>query len=118
MGDIFRDTFLGFVRVHVLYHAAKDRIFGLEMMEELREHGYDLSPGTLYPTLHAMEKAGYLRAEQEVVSGKVRKYYRITPTGKRVLGQLQAKIRELTQEVLDDVTPTARRATGASRKSG
>lgn len=102
MGDIFRDTFLGFVRVHVLYHASKGRIFGLEMIEELREHGYQMSPGTLYPILHGMEKAGYLGVEQEVVSGKVRKYYRITGSGRGVLEELRARIRELTHEVLEE----------------
>jgi DNA-binding PadR family transcriptional regulator len=105
MGDIFRDTFLGFVRVHVLYHASKGRIFGLEMIEELREHGYQLSPGTLYPILHALEKAGHLRSEQAVVDGKVRKYYRITPRGRKVLEQLRARIRELTREVLEEQPP-------------
>ena len=102
MGDIFRDTFLGFIRVHVLYHASKDRIFGLEMIEELRRHGYDMSPGTLYPIFHAMEKAGYLQSEQAVVAGKVRKYYRITPGGRTVFAQLQDRIRELTREVLEE----------------
>ena len=102
MSDIFRETFLGFVRVHVLYHASKERIFGLEMIEELKRHGYSLSPGTLYPILHAMEKAKYLRSEQEVVVGKTRKYYRITATGSKALGKLQERIRELTAEVLDE----------------
>jgi len=71
------------------------------MIEELREHGYEISPGTLYPILHAMEKAGYLRAEQEVVGCKVRKYYKATLSGRKTLSMLQAKIRELTNEVLD-----------------
>lgn len=115
MGDIFRDTFLGFVRVHVLYHASKGPIFGLEMIEELREHGYDVSPGTLYPIFHGLEKAGYLEAEQSVVGGKMRKYYRITPTGSEVLEQLRDKIRELTREVLGDPTTGRPRA---ARRSG
>ena len=102
MSDIFRETFLGFVRVHVLYHASKERIFGVEMIEELKRHGYSMSPGTLYPILHAMEKAKYLRSVQEVVAGKTRKYYRITATGSKALGKLQEKIRELTDEVLDE----------------
>jgi PadR family transcriptional regulator PadR len=118
VGDIFRDTFLGFVRVHVLYHAAKQRIFGMEMIEELREHGYDMSPGTLYPMLHAMEKAGYLRSEQEVVAGKVRKYYRITPPGAKVLAQLQEKIRELTHEVLNEVPQQTAKRVRTSKSSG
>lgn len=103
LGDIFRDTFLGFMRVHILYHASKGPIFGLEMIEELREHGYQLSPGTLYPILHAMEQAGYLRCEHAVVDGKARKYYRATAPGKRVLIQLKDRIRELTREVLEDL---------------
>jgi DNA-binding PadR family transcriptional regulator len=75
------------------------------MIEELREHGYQLSPGTLYPILHALEKAGHLRSEQAVVDGKVRKYYRITPRGRKVLEQLRARIRELTHEVLEEQPP-------------
>lgn len=100
MSDIFRETFLGFVRVHVLHHASKQRIFGVEMIEELKEHGYSMSPGTLYPILHAMEQASYLSSEQEVVAGKTRKYYHITPMGLKVLGKLREKVRELTNEVL------------------
>lgn len=102
MADIFRDTFLGFIRVHVLFHAAKQPIYGAEMIEELREHGYKLSPGTLYPILHAMEEAKYVRSENLVVAGKTRKYYSATPTGRKVLAQLQEKIRELTNEVLEE----------------
>ena len=101
MRDIFRETFLGFIRVHLLHHAAKERIFGTEMIEELAHHGYELSPGTLYPILHAMENAGYLTSEQELVSGKLRRYYAITPAGRVVLDKLKQKVRELTREVLE-----------------
>lgn len=87
--------------MHILYHASKERIFGLEMIKELAEHGYDVSPGTLYPIFHGMEKAGYLESEREVVSGKVRKYYRITPNGHEILIQMQNKISELSNEILE-----------------
>src|SRR5687768_842477 len=75
---MIRDVFLSFVRVHILHHAAKGRIFGLEMIDELRRHGYALSPGTLYPILHGLEQSGLLKCEQEVVGGKMRKYYTAT----------------------------------------
>lgn len=107
MRDIFRDTFLGFIRVHLLHHAAHGRIYGAEMIEELRRHGYDLSPGTLYPVLHAMQDGGYLTSEQAVEAGKVRRYYRATPRGRAALEQLKRRIRELTAEVLDEETPAA-----------
>ena len=97
---ILRDIFLAFVRVHLLHHAAAERIYGLEMMEELRRHGYKMSPGTLYPILHGLEERGYLKSEQELAHGKIRKYYRATPAGRKLLEQLKSKIRELGNEVL------------------
>ena len=105
MRDIFRETFLGFIRVHLLHHASEERIFGTEMIEELRRHGYEIGPGTLYPILHGMESAGYLDSEQEVVGGKIRRYYSITPVGLEVLQQLKQKVRELTREVVGDHEP-------------
>ena len=72
MDDFFRDIFLAFVRVHLLYHAVEGPIYGMEMIEELARHGYTLSPGTLYPILHAMEAGEYLVSERQVVGGKVR----------------------------------------------
>lgn len=103
MADIFREAFLGFIRVHLLHHAAQGRIFGVEMIEELEEHGYKLSPGTLYPILHAMQDAGYLRSEVEVVAGRKRKYYRATPSGRKALRELKKKIRELSDEMFESV---------------
>jgi DNA-binding PadR family transcriptional regulator len=97
---MLRDIFLAFVRVHLLHHASAERIYGLEMMEELRRHGYEMSPGTLYPILHGLEERGYLRSEQEVANGKVRKYYRATAAGRKLVDQLKSKIRELEHEVL------------------
>ena len=97
--------FGGFVRMHVLYHAVKEPIFGVEMMEELARHGYDVGAGTLYPMLHQLEKAGYLSVNTEVVAGKKRKYYRATPEGAVALEQAKTKLRELVSEVLLDKPP-------------
>ena len=99
---ITRGVFLAFVRVHVLHHAAEGPIFGLEMIEELRHHGYSIGPGTLYPVLHSLQNAGCLRSKEEVVNGKQRKYYVATAKGKRVLVELRKKIRELVREVLKE----------------
>ncbi|HLK56928.1 MAG TPA: PadR family transcriptional regulator [Chthonomonadaceae bacterium] len=100
MPDFFRDIFLAFVRIHLLYHAAEGPIYGLEMIEELARHGYTLSPGTLYPILQNLESGGYLISYKQVINGKVRKYYRITDLGRSTLKQLRVQIRELVDEVL------------------
>lgn len=102
---IQRDFFLGFIRIHILHHAAQEPIFGLSMIEELRRHGYDISPGTLYPTLHGLEKDRLLEREDRVVGGRVRKYYSATPAGIRALEEAKVKIRELVAEVLEGQGP-------------
>lgn len=101
---MLRDFFLGSIKVHILYHASQGPVYGIEMIGELRRHGYELSPGTLYPALHALEKAGYLRQEVAVVKGKVRKYYTITDAGSKVLEGARVKIKELVWEVLTNKT--------------
>lgn len=99
---MIREFFLGFIKLHILYHASKGRICGVEVKEELRRHGYEISPGTLYPTLHALEEKGYLRSEVRVERGKRRKYYRITPLGEGMLARGKEKLHELVEEVLND----------------
>ena len=106
MADIFRDIFLSFVRVHLLHHAAEGPIYGLEMIQELARHGYDLSPGTLYPVFHGLEKAGYLVSQPRTVQGKIRRYYHITDAGREALALLRPKIRELVNEVLHEKEAT------------
>ncbi len=97
-----REFFLGFIKIHILYHAAKEPIFGVEIAEELARHGYSISPGTLYPILHRLENAGYLESISKVIGGRVRKYYQATANGRLVLEQSKKKIRELVTEVLEE----------------
>ncbi len=96
---MIRDFFLGFIKIHILYHATQAPIYGLEMIRELATHGYDLSPGTLYPILHRLEEQGYLVSEKQVVEGKVRKYYTATPAGEVMLAQAYAQALELFREI-------------------
>ncbi len=106
MNELLTKMFFGgFVRLHVLYHAVKEPIFGVEMMEELGRHGYDVGAGTLYPMLHQLEEAGYLTSHVEVVAGKQRKYYRATPEGAAALQEAKSKLSELVSEVLHDKPP-------------
>ena len=100
--SMLRDFFLGFVKIHILHHAAGEAVYGVAIIAELRRHGYELSPGTLYPILHALERDGYLQHHQQTVAGKVRKYYTITEAGQAALVEAKQKIRELVDEVISD----------------
>jgi DNA-binding PadR family transcriptional regulator len=103
---MLRDFFLGFIKIHILHHAEQEPVYGLALIQELARHGYTLSPGTLYPILHGLEKDGYLVSEDRVVEGKVRKYYTITAEGSDALVEARHKIRELVDEVLEGQGPT------------
>jgi DNA-binding PadR family transcriptional regulator len=106
--DMVRAFFLGFIKVHILHHAAEDDVYGLALIAELRRHGYELGPGTMYPVLHDLERAGYLRRIDRVVDGKTRKYYRITTRGGAALVDARRKIGELVGELLEGDAPKSR----------
>jgi len=72
------------------------------MRDELARHGYRISPGTLYPILHGLEKKGYLRATQKREGKSLRKLYSATPLGRKALEAAKAKIAELFYEVVGD----------------
>jgi len=108
---MFRDLMLGFIRVHVLHHASEGDIYGSGIAAELAHHGYRLSWGTLYPLLHNLTDEGFLRREDRVVNGKVRKYYTITPLGLDALREARLKALELVNEIVADdqaVVPPSR----------
>lgn len=94
-----RELFYGLIRIHVLLHAGREPIFGLAMMEELAHHGYRIGPGTLYPLLHGMERAGLLKSVSGGGQGRKPRLYRITPAGKRALEKAKEKVDELHWEL-------------------
>lgn len=98
---LLKDLLLGFVKVHILYHADKEAIFGQEFHKELQRHGYELSFGTLYPIFHKLEEQGYLKSRKENVNGKVRRYYTITKSGKKILEKAKKHASELVNELFE-----------------
>jgi DNA-binding PadR family transcriptional regulator len=98
-----RDQFLysGLIRLHILHHAVYEPpVYGLGMIEELGRHGYRLSPGTMYPILHGLERKGYLKSSVEREGKRVRRLYRATAKGRRALETTKGRVRELFGEVL------------------
>ncbi|MGH2937512.1 MAG: PadR family transcriptional regulator [Solirubrobacterales bacterium] len=97
-----REFLRGAVDLHILHHAAEEEIHGAWMSRELAAHGYEISPGTLYPTLHRLEHDGLLTSRKVVEGGHARRVYRITAEGRKALRRMRKALRELTDEVLDD----------------
>lgn len=87
-----------------------ERMYGYEITQKVKESTsgkIQLTEGALYPTLHAMEKQGILSTEVENVGNRIRKYYKVTPTGKKLADD---KVNEFsafmeTMMILLDIQP-------------
>ncbi|WP_105616041.1 PadR family transcriptional regulator [Vallitalea okinawensis] len=101
---VLRKLFLGFVQIHILYHAKNEPIYGVWMMKELDEHGYSISPGSLYPMLNRMEKEGLLWREEKNVDGKIIKFYSTTELGEEVLHEAATKAAHLFHEIKEELS--------------
>jgi len=94
-----REILLGFWKIHILHHAAEGPVVGQWMLQELRHHGYEVSPGTLYPLLHRMERLGWLRCTGAEGAGpKARRPLRATARGREVLAVALRQLAELQAE--------------------
>src|SRR5215471_7463343 len=103
MKAVNREVLLSFWKVHILHHAGEEPIHGQWIITELRRHGYEISPGTLYPLLKRMERLGWLKGKADPNGGRrARKDYRLTRDGRKVLQHIQRQIAELHEEVVID----------------
>lgn len=96
---ILQKLYHGFVQLHILHHTKKEPVYGSWMIEELKRHGYGIGPGTVYPLLKEMEQKGLLIKDNQIVNGKVRKYYSITPLGRAVFKDAGEKAAQLFHEI-------------------
>ena len=59
--------------------------YGYTLTQKMRQI-VDISESTLYPVLRRLQKSGHLRTYDEPFQGRNRRYYAITPEGKKLLG--------------------------------
>jgi PadR family transcriptional regulator, regulatory protein PadR len=98
----------GLIRLHILHHAAEEEFYGQWMIHELARHGYTLSPGTLYPMLHAMERRGYLKSKKAQNGRTFRRLYRATALGREANRLAKIQVRELIGELQRSKAPKPR----------
>ena len=95
-----REILLSFWKVHILHHAGEEPVHGQWILTELRRHGYEISPGTLYPLLKRMERLGWLKGKTDPKGGRrARKDYRLTAEGRIILTRIREQLEELHREV-------------------
>jgi len=97
----------GVIKLFVLHQAALGPVYGGKLSKSLSSLGHTISPGSLYPTLHNLEKAGFLRSSLKVFKGRVRRYYEITAAGQSCLGEIKMTLYGVVKTLfLADTTPT------------
>jgi len=102
-----QELFKGLIRLHILHHAAEGEFYGQWMIQELARHGYRMSPGTLYPMLHGMERNGYLTSRKERLGRTFRRLYRATRLGREANRIAKVRVRELVGELVEGRGPAA-----------
>lgn len=95
----------GMVKLVVLHQAGVAPLYGGRFSKYLRNLGYDISPGSLYPLLHTLEKADLLRSRIRICKGRVRKYYELTPQGHACLAAVRQAVGGVMQEVILGALP-------------
>jgi hypothetical protein len=68
---------------------------------ELSQVEYELSPGTVYPMLHRMQRHGYLTSRERRDGRSIRRSHRATAAGRAALREAKRKVQELFAELLE-----------------
>ncbi len=99
---IDRSLVSGSMGMLILRLLSEKDMYGYEMIDTLKkrsENVFELKAGTLYPLLHGLEEKQFLNFYEQEVLGKVRKYYQITPEGRKYLEQKKEEWKEYSKAV-------------------
>jgi PadR family transcriptional regulator PadR len=84
----------GTLTIAVLAQLRTER-YGYTLRKALEELGLVIDEGTLYPLLRRLESQGLLTSEWREEDKRAKRFYRLSPDGRRVLSQLLAEWRDL-----------------------
>ncbi|MFV8064801.1 PadR family transcriptional regulator [Streptococcus pluranimalium] len=85
----------------VLEMIAQEEIYGYELVQKLRQSGFEnMVGGTIYPLLQKLEKKGYIRGQIKLSpDGPDRKYFTITRDGEIYLTEFWQEWSSLVEKV-------------------
>lgn len=73
--------------------------YGYSLKKALTDQGLEIDEGTLYPLLRRLESQGLLQSNWRMAEARPRRYYVISPEGRRVYQALLANWRTLTRVI-------------------
>ncbi len=91
MGERKSDLLRGTLDLLILKTLTLEAMHGLGIsrrIEQVTDRIFQVQPGSLFPALHRLEQEGWIQGEWgESENNRRAKYYRLTPAGKRRLGE-------------------------------
>lgn len=99
---IYRSFLQGMVRLFILHKAGQGPVYGEALNKAFHRFGYKMSPGSLYPLLHNLEKQRLLHCRIHITRGRVRKYYELTEKGRACLAEMRKELAGLVAEIIFD----------------
>jgi DNA-binding PadR family transcriptional regulator len=97
-----REFIRGFTKLYALWRGSRKEAYGMAILKEMRAAGFELSPGTVYPTLARLRREGDITWQRQVIAGRVRKTYRLTPKGRKELEEVKQRLRAIVRLVFGD----------------
>jgi PadR family transcriptional regulator, regulatory protein PadR len=92
----------GSLQLLILHALSRDASYGYQIAKEIKTKSgdvLDFQEGTLYPTLHKLEKERLIEAYVAEVDGRQRRYYRLTEAGERALNEERREWESYVQAV-------------------
>ena len=103
-GDIRRRDIFPLLVLHLV---ASEPTYGnrlIEAIEEMTQGVISVNPNTMYPLLRTMEKDGLIEGQWELPDRRTRRYYSITPAGKREYKRLVEEVEPFLDSVIRSMT--------------
>ena len=97
-----REFIRGFTKLYALWRGSQKDAYGMAILKEMRASGFELSPGTVYPTLAKLQREGDITWQRKVIAGRIRKTYRLTSKGRRELVEVKQRLRALVRVVFSE----------------
>jgi PadR family transcriptional regulator, regulatory protein PadR len=103
-GDIRRRDVFPLLVLHLL---SRERAYGNRLIEEIEgvtQGAISVNPNTMYPLLRGLEGRGLVDASWEHPDRRTRRYYSITPAGRREYRRLKTEVEPFLDSVIRSVS--------------
>jgi PadR family transcriptional regulator PadR len=103
-GDIRRRDVFPLLVLHLI---AREPTYGnrlIESIEEITQGTISVNPNTMYPLLREMEGQGLVEGRWELPDRRTRRYYSITPAGRREYKRLRVEVEPFLDSVIRSVS--------------